>query len=99
MNKVLKFVSSATLADYVAVDAIHHFQASGAAVQLYVIGRGADVAVLDTITISTTTAAQAQTCADKLAQVMTAVHVTKATPLVIDTNFSDGVTGIAYAVV
>ena len=98
MNKVLKFVTSSTVADYVAVDAIHHFQANGAAVAVYVIGRGADVTALDTIVISTTTAAQAQTCADKLAQVMTAVHVTKATPIVIDTNFSTGITGIAYSV-
>jgi hypothetical protein len=105
MNKIFKFVTvagsanDADVSNYVAVDAIHHFSTTDASVIVNVIGAGANVSALDTITIELSTAAEIHACANKLAQLMTAVNVTKATPIVVDVNFSAGITDITYAAV
>jgi hypothetical protein len=97
-NKILKFVTSDSVVNYVAVDELDHFSTTATTVVVHIVGKGSinNETNWDTITITLATAAQAQACADKLAQVMTAVNVTKATPIVVDTSFSAGISGIEY---
>jgi hypothetical protein len=98
MNKIFKFVTSASVANYVAVDALDHFSTTATTVVVHIVGKGSinNETQWDTIAITLATAAQAQACADKLAQLMTAVNVTKATPIVVDTSFSAGISTIIY---
>ena len=106
MSKILKFrtaansANHATTANYVPATAISHYSATATTVVVNVIGAGANVTVLDTITITMATAAQVLACAEKLSDVLYGNRFSgKGSLIDIDVAFSAGITTIVYAAV
>ena len=82
---------------YMPVSDIYHLTAANTSVVIYFNGKGGNAA-LDTMTITTGSAAQSVACADKLTALMYGNMSLGHAP-VVDVDFSAGITTIAYAVV